>query len=112
MTNPYGREQDERLPAPEPCPLPPDNELWDIGAAARFLKMSRSWVYHHVEDGTLPCVRLHGWALRFVPRELRAWVEKNGSRRNFSRRNNERRGHGNRLPVQAGLAIQVQGRGR
>ncbi len=71
-------------------PLPPDNELWNIGAAARFLKLSKSWIYHHVEDGTLPCVRVHGWALRFVPAELRAWIEKNGSRRNVRGRNKRR----------------------
>jgi hypothetical protein len=27
------------------APLPPDNELWDVHAAARFLKRSVSWVY-------------------------------------------------------------------
>jgi hypothetical protein len=55
--------------------LPPDNELWDVHAAARFLKRSVSWVYHRAEDGTLPVRRLGGWGIRFVPRELRAWVE-------------------------------------
>jgi hypothetical protein len=37
-----------------PSSLPPENELWDVRAAARFLRRSVSWVYHHVEDGTLP----------------------------------------------------------
>lgn len=55
--------------------LPPDNELWDVHAAARFLKRSVSWVYHRAEDGTLPVRRLGGWGIRFIPRELRAWVE-------------------------------------
>jgi predicted DNA-binding transcriptional regulator AlpA len=55
--------------------LPPDNELWDVQAAARFLKRSVSWIYHRSEDGTLPVKRLGGWGLRFVPGELRAWVE-------------------------------------
>jgi predicted DNA-binding transcriptional regulator AlpA len=54
--------------------LPPDNELWDVRAAARFLKRSVSWVYHKAEDGTLPVKRLGGWGLRFIPGELRAWV--------------------------------------
>ncbi len=54
--------------------LPPDNELWDVRAAARFLKRSVSWVYHRAEDGTLPVKRLAGWGVRFVPSELRAWV--------------------------------------
>ncbi len=55
--------------------LPPDNELWDVRAAARFLKRSVSWVYHRAEDGTLPVRRLGGWGIRFIPGELRAWVE-------------------------------------
>jgi len=62
-------------------PLPPDDELWDVRAAARFLKRSVSWVYHRVEDGTLPVRRLGGWGLRFIPGELRAWVATDGARR-------------------------------
>lgn len=54
--------------------LPPDNELWDVRAASKFLKRSVSWVYHKAEDGTLPVKRLDGWGVRFVPAELRAWV--------------------------------------
>jgi predicted DNA-binding transcriptional regulator AlpA len=64
------------VPALEAAPLPPDNELWDVHAAARFLKRSVSWVYHKAEDGTLPVRRLGGWGLRFVPAELRGWVER------------------------------------
>jgi len=56
--------------------LPPDNELWDVRAAARFLKRSVSWVYHKAEDGTLPVKRLGGWGVRFIPAELRSWVER------------------------------------
>jgi hypothetical protein len=55
--------------------LPADDELWDVRAAARFLKRSVSWVYHRAEDGTLPVRRLAGWGIRFIPGELRAWVE-------------------------------------
>jgi predicted DNA-binding transcriptional regulator AlpA len=61
--------------------LPPDDELWDVHAAARYLKRSVSWVYHRVEDGTLPVKRLGGWGLRFIPGDLRAWVEAGGARR-------------------------------
>jgi hypothetical protein len=61
--------------------LPPDNELWDVHAAARFLKRSVSWVYHKAEDGTLPVTRLGGWGLRFIPTELRAWVASGAPRR-------------------------------
>ena len=54
--------------------LPPENELWDVPAAARFLRMSTSWVYKRVEDGTLPVARLNGFALRFEPSALRVWA--------------------------------------
>ena len=60
-------------------PLPPDDELWDVRAAARYLKRSVSWVYHKAEDGTLPVRRLGGWGVRFIPAELRAWVERGAS---------------------------------
>jgi len=63
------------------APLPPDNELWDVHATARVLKRSVSWVYHHVEDGTLPVKRLAGWGVRFIPAELRAWVQDGGGSR-------------------------------
>jgi predicted DNA-binding transcriptional regulator AlpA len=59
--------------------LPPDNALWDVRAAAKFLGRSVSWVYHKAEDGTLPVKRLGGWGLRFIPGELRAWVETGGA---------------------------------
>jgi len=64
-------------------PLPPDSELWDVRAAARYLKRSVSWVYHKAEDGTLPVKRLGGWGIRFIPGELRAWVatDNGGGRR-------------------------------
>jgi predicted DNA-binding transcriptional regulator AlpA len=58
--------------------LPAENELWDVHAAARFLKRSVSWVYHKAEDGTLPVRRLGGWGIRFIPGELRAWVQSGG----------------------------------
>jgi predicted DNA-binding transcriptional regulator AlpA len=64
------------MPSSAGAPLPPDNELWDVHVAARFLGRSVSWVYHKAEDGTLPVKRLGGWGLRFVPGELRAWVER------------------------------------
>ena len=70
--------------------LPPETELWDIAHAAQFLKMSTSWVYKRVESGDLPCKRMHGWALRFVPAELRAWAEKQPSRRRSRRATTER----------------------
>ena len=75
------RPQRERRAAKVDAPLPPDDELWDVQAAARFLKRSVSWVYHRVEDGTLPVKRLAGWGVRFIPSELRAWVQDGVARR-------------------------------
>jgi predicted DNA-binding transcriptional regulator AlpA len=66
--------------APE-APIRLDDELWDVHAAAKFLRRSVSWVYHRVEDGTLPVKRLAGWGVRFIPSELRAWVQDGGGRR-------------------------------
>ena len=40
---------------------------------ATYLKASRSWVYLHAEDGTLPCVRIGG-LLRFLPDQIRAYA--------------------------------------
>jgi predicted DNA-binding transcriptional regulator AlpA len=71
------RRKASRTPEAPPA-LPPDDELWDVHAAARFLKRSVSWVYHRAEDGTLPVRRLGGWGLRFIPSEVRAWVESGG----------------------------------
>jgi len=73
-------EQLPRATKTSEAPLPADNELWDVRAAARFLKRSVSWVYHKAEDGTLPVRRLGGWGIRFIPGELRAWVESGGAR--------------------------------
>lgn len=66
--------------------LPPENELWDLRAAARFLKLSTSWVYKRVEDGTLPVTRVNGYSLRFEPSALREWVANNGSSRGVMKR--------------------------
>ncbi len=84
---PASRRRSARPASPQRAPanagdaqLPPENELWDVHAAARFLKRSVSWVYHRAEDGTLPVRRLNGWGVRFIPAELRAWVESGGVR--------------------------------
>jgi excisionase family DNA binding protein len=74
------RDAPASIPSPS-SPLPPENELWDLRAAARFLKLSTSWVYKRVEDGTLPVTRVNGYSLRFDPAALRAWVSNNGSTR-------------------------------
>jgi excisionase family DNA binding protein len=47
--------------------------LWDAKDVASYLKVSRSWVYQHTEDGTLPSVRIGGLR-RFFPERIRAYA--------------------------------------
>lgn len=47
--------------------------LWNAKDVAAFLKVSRSWVYHHAEAGLLPCLRV-GALLRFDPMVVRAFA--------------------------------------
>lgn len=47
--------------------------LWDVKDVARFLKVSRSWVYARADAGELPSVRVGG-LLRFEPEAVRAFV--------------------------------------
>jgi predicted DNA-binding transcriptional regulator AlpA len=83
------RKTEKAAPPATMAPLPPDNELWDVHAAARFLKRSVSWVYHRAEDGTLPVKRSGGWGLRFIPADLRAWVEASGEPRRRAARSSK-----------------------
>ena len=53
--------------------------LWTVADVARFLSMSRQWVYKHAELGALPCVRI-GASLRFQPSEIRRYVEQRAQR--------------------------------
>lgn len=62
-------------------PTPATNEdiastatLWDAQDVARFLKVSRSWVYHRAEAGGLPCLRIGGM-LRFDPQAVQAFAQ-------------------------------------
>lgn len=54
--------------------------LWTALQVARYLGCSRSWVYLHAEDGTLPSVRIGGLR-RFVPAEIRAFALAGSKRR-------------------------------
>jgi excisionase family DNA binding protein len=45
--------------------------LWDAQDVARYLKVSRSWVYQRAEAGFLRCVRVGG-LLRFRPDSVRS----------------------------------------
>jgi excisionase family DNA binding protein len=59
--------QDPAKTAPEGLPL------WSASDVARYLKSSRSWVYHRAERGELPCLRIGG-LLRFDPEMIRAFA--------------------------------------
>lgn len=51
------------------------SELWTVGQAAQFLKMSTSWVYQAAATGRLPAVVRIGRAVRFDASALRRWVD-------------------------------------
>ncbi len=47
--------------------------LWDARDVARYLKVSRSWVYQKAEAGLLPYLKVGG-LVRFVPERIRAYA--------------------------------------
>jgi excisionase family DNA binding protein len=47
--------------------------LWDARDVARYLKVSRSWVYRQAEGGMLPHLKVGG-LVRFVPAEIIAYA--------------------------------------
>ena len=57
----------------------PSANLWDAQDVARYLKVSRSWVYQRAEAGQLACVRVGG-LLRFRPDSVRAIASEGASR--------------------------------
>lgn len=60
--------------APPPRRVDHD-QLWDANDVARYLKVSRSWVYHRAEAGQLQHLRIGG-LLRFDPVTVRAFARK------------------------------------
>ena len=58
---------------PVPVPEPARETLWDVNDVARYLKVSRSWVYHRAEAGQLPLRRIGG-LLRFDPAAVKAFA--------------------------------------
>jgi excisionase family DNA binding protein len=55
-----------------PPPSQPEG-LWSAIDVARYLKVSKSWVYHHAESGELPCIRV-GPLVRFEPEAIRSFA--------------------------------------
>ena len=50
-------------------------ELWTADDVAKYLRVSRSWVYQHAEAGTIPVIRFPGSSLlRFDPDKIRAYA--------------------------------------
>ncbi len=47
--------------------------LWDANDVARYLRVSRSWVYHRVDAGQLPSLRVGG-LVRFDPDVVQAFA--------------------------------------
>jgi excisionase family DNA binding protein len=50
-----------------------DSPLWDANDVARYLKVSRSWVYQRAESGQLPSLRVGG-LVRFDPEVVHAFA--------------------------------------
>jgi excisionase family DNA binding protein len=61
--------------APAPAAVPNPDALWDANDVARYLRVSRSWVYHRAEAGRLPHLRVGG-LLRFDADVVRAFIRK------------------------------------
>jgi excisionase family DNA binding protein len=47
--------------------------LWDARDVARYLKVSRSWVYQKAEAGLLPYLKVGG-LVRFEPERIREFA--------------------------------------
>lgn len=50
-----------------------DEALWSADDVARYLNVSRSWVYARATSGELPHRRMGG-LLRFVPEQVREYA--------------------------------------
>ncbi len=48
-------------------------QLWDVNDVAKYLKVSRSWVYQRVAAGLLPYARI-GALVRFRASRIRAFA--------------------------------------
>jgi excisionase family DNA binding protein len=59
--------------------------LWDARDVARYLKVSRSWVYQKAEAGLLPYLKVGG-LVRFVPEQVREFVLGSTGERGVQRR--------------------------
>jgi excisionase family DNA binding protein len=51
------------------------DKLWTAKQVADYLNVSRSWVYQHSENGTLPRLQI-GALVRFDPEAIRAYAHR------------------------------------
>ena len=74
---------------PDPAPIVLDDELLTVNDAARFLRVTVSWVYEHTRDDAedrLPFVKI-GKYVRFDRTDLREFINaKRQAARNAARR--------------------------
>lgn len=54
-------------------PLEPE-PLWTVEETARYLNMSKSWVYRHTENGEIPHAKF-GRITRYSPARIRQYQE-------------------------------------
>ena len=54
-----------------------EDTLWTVSECARYLNMSKSWVYKMADEGALPCAKL-GNRLRFHPARVREFATSRG----------------------------------
>ena len=63
------------MPTDPPLLAIPAEQLWTVRECAAFLRLGRNAIYEMAERGELPSFRI-GSRVRFVPAEVRAWVER------------------------------------
>jgi excisionase family DNA binding protein len=54
-------------------PCPPEDLVWTVQDVAKYLKLSRDWVYRHAQIGELPAKKV-GSQLRFLSSEVKEWL--------------------------------------
>lgn len=52
----------------------PTESLWTVAETAKYLNMSKSWVYRHTESGDIPHAKLGG-VIRYSPARIRQYAE-------------------------------------
>ncbi len=53
----------------------PPEGLWTTKELGAFLQRSRRAIFGDLSAGKIPCARLHNGAPRFIPADIRLWLE-------------------------------------